>query len=591
MTAGLQEWIHKWEEGSGARTVKGVAFACVFVALAFLWDLRQFKNFSTPEAMDAAQLARNLAEGRGYTTDFIRPVSLWLLAQHTGDPMLAAHPDLANPPVYPYLLSWMMQGAGAVHEITDAQKFSRHQPEEIIAWLNQSLFALALLLVFRVARRLFDEFVAWTSVCVLAGGELWWRFSASGLPTMLLIVILLAVVWCLAAADQGQRDNGWGGWRLVPVALIAGALVGLGGLTRYSFAWLIVPVVVFFAAWFEQRRFLLVLAALVGFAGVMSPWLKRNHDLCGKPFGIAGLAVHEDTVRFPGNRLQRAVNPANAETSTDLGKVELDEYWWKFWKNLPPILSNDLPKLGGSWVSAFFLAGLLVPFRNPTLSRLRVFLLISLVLFIIVQAMGRTHLTALSPEVGSENLLAVLAPLVIVFGVAMYSLLLDQLNLPPWQGRGTLTSVFVLVASAPLVFALGGPRVSPVAYPPYYPPVVQERAGWLAEGDWLMSDVPWAVAWYGRRQCVWLTWDPAAEFRAVDQRKPVRALYLTQFTLDNKLVSQMWRGEEPEWGRFAADAVVKEEMPAGFPLKFAFTEGFPDQLFMAEKEYWKKAGK
>ena len=34
---------------------------------------------TTPEGMDAAQLARNIAEGRGYTTLFVRPFSLFLV--------------------------------------------------------------------------------------------------------------------------------------------------------------------------------------------------------------------------------------------------------------------------------------------------------------------------------------------------------------------------------------------------------------------------------------------------------------------------------------------------------------------------------
>ena len=34
---------------------------------------------ATQEAMDAAQLARNIAQGKGYTTLFIRPFSMYLV--------------------------------------------------------------------------------------------------------------------------------------------------------------------------------------------------------------------------------------------------------------------------------------------------------------------------------------------------------------------------------------------------------------------------------------------------------------------------------------------------------------------------------
>jgi len=36
---------------------------------------------STQEAMDTAQVAQNLADGRGYTTYFVRPFSMYLVKQ------------------------------------------------------------------------------------------------------------------------------------------------------------------------------------------------------------------------------------------------------------------------------------------------------------------------------------------------------------------------------------------------------------------------------------------------------------------------------------------------------------------------------
>lgn len=52
------------------------------VALALFYNMAAFQNFATPEAMDGAQLARNISEGKGFTTDFVRPLSLHLLRKH-----------------------------------------------------------------------------------------------------------------------------------------------------------------------------------------------------------------------------------------------------------------------------------------------------------------------------------------------------------------------------------------------------------------------------------------------------------------------------------------------------------------------------
>ena len=81
---GLQEWIHKFEEGEGAKYIRFVLVFLALLGLAALWHVREAKNFNTVEAMDTAQLARNIANGKGYTTQFVRPLSLALIESHRG---------------------------------------------------------------------------------------------------------------------------------------------------------------------------------------------------------------------------------------------------------------------------------------------------------------------------------------------------------------------------------------------------------------------------------------------------------------------------------------------------------------------------
>lgn len=107
----------------------------------------------------------------------------------------------------------------------------------------------------------------------------------------------------------------------------------------------------------------------------------------------------------------------------------------------------------------------------------------------------------------------------------------------------------------------------------------------------MMSDLPWAVAWYGRRDCVWLPSNVGEGFATVHRVRPVAAIYLTALTLDQKLISGLLQGDDPAWGEFAANAIVKREIPDGFPLKHAFAEGFPYQLFLSDRERWKPAAK
>src|SRR5262245_13957090 len=108
---GIQTFIHFLEVGTGRNWIRG-AFALIVAAVGVgLYQLNETKNFQAPDAMDSAQLARNLASGKGYTTDFIRPLSLHLLqtqaARQGRDPRVVVtqpHPDLQTPPVFPVLL-------------------------------------------------------------------------------------------------------------------------------------------------------------------------------------------------------------------------------------------------------------------------------------------------------------------------------------------------------------------------------------------------------------------------------------------------------------------------------------------------------
>lgn len=595
---GIQEWIHKFEVAEGTRYVKLAAIILGAIALTVTYDMREFRNFSTVTAMDAAQVARNLSEGKGFTTDFIRPLSIYLLEKKRQDPanpvLRELHPDLVNPPVYPVLLAGLMQVLPFKFDIPIDLYFQKHQPEVLIALFNQILFITAIFMVFRIARRLFDSSVAWLSALLMAGTEVLWRFSVSGLSTMLLLVILLGIVWLLLVLENAQRDGkGTHVWFLL-MATGVGALTGLGALTRYSFGWLIIPVLAFLAFYFASRRLALCLAALGAFFVILSPWLARNHALSGHLFGIAGYAVYQETPFFQGNKLERFMSQ---DFENEMGKVAFDQFVRKLVVNTNEIIRDDLVQLGGNWVTAFFLAGLLIPFRSQALSRMRVFVLICLSLLVVVQALGTTHLSAEFPEINSENLLILMAPLVFIYGAGMFFILLDQVDFPIPPLRTAATGLFAIIISSPLLLTFLPPRSHPLAYPPYWPPGIHDLAQWIKEDELMMSDMPWAVAWYGNRQCVWVTldapYDPKriakSDFYTIyDYQKTIQALYLTRITTDARFYSQMLMDKDHEWGRFMVECLLRTNVPPGFPMRHA-PSGYlrSGQLYLSDYPRWK----
>lgn len=612
----FQEFIHKFTEGAGNRFLQLLLVLFAMVGLAVWYDAAQFKNQSTIEGMDASQVARNLAEGQGFSTQLVRPFSVHLLRQHRADKdalLKGPHPDLAHAPLYPALLAVALKvnplGWPDIRpEANPGRTFSIYAPDLWIAMVNQGLFFVAVWMVFRLGRRLFDDSVAWVSAAVFAGAELFWKFSTSGQSTMLLVVLFLAVVEVLARIEPETKEGSTrsGGW-LVTMAALAGVLAGLAGLTRYGFALLIFPAGYFLGSLPTPKRFAMVGAAAGAFAVVMAPWLARNFVVSGTPFGTAGYALVEGTDLFKDFQLQRTLNP-------DLSLITGGMLWHKMIAGVRDILEKELPRLGGSWVSAFFLVGVMVPFRKTVLLRLRTFLLICLGLFIVAQALGRTGLSAESPEVTTENLLVVLAPLVFLFGVSLFFVLLEQFGMALPALRLIAVGVFVAVASAPMLFALLMPVGSRLAYPPYYPPYIQEKCEWLAEDALMMSDVPWATAWYGHRQSVWLSLKFSEEptirlrndFAAMNQTgKPISGLYLSPRlfkAVETDSLRQWVQREErgAKWEPYAGDwegfvllgAMLFREIPEGFSLsKAPFGPPFAPlpELFLTDSE--RPAGK
>ena len=604
----IQRIIHKLDVGAGSQWMRLLMVGLLACGLALWYDLLNFKNFSAPEAMDSAQLARNIAEGRGYTTDFIRPLSVdlvrqWRMARSAGGTAGAytdfarvqtAHPDLANPPVYPvFLAGWMK--VLPFHYAVQLQKsfwsedgrFQRYEPDFLIGIINQLLLLAVAGLTFLIARKLFDAEVAWVSAILVFGCEMFWRFSLSGLSTLLVMVIFLGLTRVLMVLEEMARTPEASDAKAQRLAVLAGVLTGVGALTRYSFGWLIIPVGGLLILSGGRNRVQRVLLAAAGFAVVLGPWVARNYWISGTPFGTAGFAVMAGTPLFPGFQVERSLHP-------DLTLARhLTFYLKKLCLNLGDVLQNDLPRLGRSWTVMLFFAGLFLGFRGVPIRRMRWFLLLSLAVLVVVQALGRTQLTEESPGVNSENLVVLTLPLIMIYGTAFFFTCLDQvewpLQLPLQPLRYTAMTGFVALMCLPLLGVLFSRPANPVAYPPYFPPEIQKCAGWMKPNEMMMSDVPWAVAWYGRRQCVWLTLNASDDFYAInDEIKPVKALYLTPETMDAKMFSQGLRSLDNSWDHFVLEALGRGRIPDKFPLvnNPSGSAAISSGLFLTDRERW-----
>ncbi len=440
---------------------------------------------------------------------------------------------------------------------------------------------------------------------------------------MFLVLFLALARTLVRREEQGTDEAPRGGGWFAGMALWAGALAGLGGLTRYGFAWVILPVLVYLGWFMGRHRGRTVAMALLGFLLVMSPWLVRNVQLSGNLFGTAGLALYSQTDAFPGDTLERTLfyEPSDAPVNgQDEIKVRVADHvgLWdianKLKRNLRHLLVHELPQFSGSWFAVVCLVGLVVPFRNRSLRRLRVFVLMTLAVFALGQALGRTHLSAANGTlaellarslgqgapvtaasgVNGENLLALLGPVSFLFGAGLFFSLLDRWKVDLPEMRLAASTGLVVAASLPMALSFLLPHPYPMANPPYHPARLQYLRSVPAEhglveikqDDLLMSDIPWAVAWYGNQDCVWLTLTVKPDFYTLyEQFQPVSALYFTEATTDQRYTSLVLNANELNWERFMLDMQMKGDVPDGFPLQAVSDIFAPGQwLFFAVPE-------
>ena len=98
----------------------------------------------------------------------------------------------------------------------------------------------------------------------------------------------------------------------------------------------------------------------------------------------------------------------------------------------------------------------------------------------------------------------------------------------------------------------------------------------------MMSDLPWAVAWYGGQDSLWLTRTVQPDFYSLnDDFRPIRGLYFTEMTTDQRYVSRVFaKDNASNWERFVLNMQINGELPDGFPLLGVDDEFFPQQWLL-----------
>lgn len=356
----IQRMVHALEAGSVAVWVKRGLAVLVVLGLALFYLLHEFQGLATSQAMDQAQIGRNIAAGEGWRTDLIRSRAVGQLQAHGKDVARNVSYDTYHAPLPPLVNAIALLPAKKHWKMTPRDVV--YAGDRMIAIAAMCLFVASLAVLFFTARRLFDERLALLGTALVLICDPMWTYSLSGLPQMLLLLLFNATLYVLVRAVQaysaGESPRIW--------LAAAGAGFGFLALSHALTIWMFVAATMCAIFFFRPRTW--TAAILLGaFAIIYTPWLVRNYAVSGNVGGVAIYSVLDGINRSEAAHMRRV--------DLDLQGVGPGHFRNKISGHLTAQLGRIFEYLGWSVVASMFFVALLHPFRRPETAMLRWMLL------------------------------------------------------------------------------------------------------------------------------------------------------------------------------------------------------------------------
>jgi hypothetical protein len=516
---------------SGQRGVvlRRVLYFILLIGLSLLYLLVFFRGLSHEKGMDQAQIAREIARGEGPRTKVLRPVAIWQSQQASGGEATLAEAsyDTYHAPLHPMLLAVVFKLVGADEHWKMAEDEMVYKADRIVALTSVLCFLVAIGVNYLLICRLFDARIAGVTAVLLLLCELNWRFSQSGLPQMLMLLLFSCAMFFVFRAIECTQE---GRMTIVPV-FMAGLFFGLLALTHWLAIWIVIGYIVY-ASIFIRPRALAGIIAVVFLAVFSAFSLYKNVEYTGSLGGTALLALYnglggsEDLVMRTYN-LQEASLP-------------LRNLPQKILRTLLTQSASLYVYLGSIIVAPIFFLSLMHAFKRPTIAAFRWCVLIMW----LMAAVGMAIYGLSDKGIDSNQLHLLFAPIMSAYGLAFVAILWNRLQISAdmSQLRNGHFFLVVFLSAGPMLLSL--PRdirdgfyseVKMPYWPPYFPSVLNSRLSEITlENEIIVSDQPWAVAWYADRRSLWLPRRPEVlekiEGMAEDQNTPITGILITPYS-------------------------------------------------------------
>ena len=476
----------------------------ILLALGNLFTL--FRGLNSPHAMDQAQIAREIARGNGFTTKLIRPAAYYQAATAEKRAVsLLGFQDTYHSPLNPLLNA-------AVLKLIKADKPDTWQMgpndmiyplDRVIAMVSTLFFLLAIGVNYLLISRIFDTKIAGVCAILMLFCEAFWGFALSGLPQMLMLLLFSCGIYFVYRAVEAAAE---GRLAMTP-AVIAGVFFTLLALTHWMTVWIALGYIIFAAIALRPRGVLGILVLVLLVIAAIGPML-RNQGITDSPFGTAFLTLYNGLGNGAEDTVMRDIDLAAAPLAIDTGMAS------QILRTTLLQLTHIISLLGGIIVAPLFFISLLHPFKRQPIATFRW----AILLMWITTAFGLALFGITIEPLDPNQLHLLFAPIMTAYGLAFISILWSRLDFVASTPalRNVHHILILIVCALPLVLAL--PRKVRLGmqlrdrggfpnWPPYYAPVLNRTnflKGWVTERQIVVSDQPWAVAWYADRVSIWL---------------------------------------------------------------------------------------
>jgi hypothetical protein len=490
--------------------IRRILFFLVLISFTLLNLLPLFRGLDTPQAMEQASIAREIARGEGFVTKMIRPLAYYEAEKENSGPVpFTDFRDTYHAPLNPLILGAVLKLVGA--DKPDAWPMGNDEYiyplDRVIALVSTLFFLMSIGVTYLLVGRIFDAKIAGVTAVLMMLCDLMWQFSQSGLPQMLLMLLFSCGLYFTYRAMEAQEE----GRNSLGMALLATSFFVLMCLAHWIAIWIFLGFAIFAAVVFRPRG--VVALAAVGLLAVAIAFpLIRANGITGQPFGTGfyvfynGLAGGAESVVMRNHDLQSE-------------PLSLDGLLVKILGTTLVQASDLLPFLGGILAAPVFFLALLHPFKRRTIAHFRW----GILLMWAFAALGMAVFGIDRNQSTNPNQIHILfAPVMAAYGLAFISILWTRLDLVtqvPFLRNAHFVLLIVLSAAPMLLTLPNKVRIGMwlskggVPWPNYRADLLSKKLPEYMKSKEqtsevpapiVVSDQPWAVAWYADTTCVWL---------------------------------------------------------------------------------------